>query len=128
MVDIFIKVSPRKLTRRKGIMQINKGIFSMSEYIIMLFTGQEVFNGEKLCWRSRVQRKASGLRWYSRPRAQFFSYGLIYICKPVNYLFIFSTGFSFFCCAADGGEQGLDSVGCVVLWVVMVNSPICLLN
>ena len=61
----------------------------------MLFTGKEVFNGEKLCWRSRVQRKASGLRWYSGPRAQFFSYGLIYICKPVNYLFIFSTGFSF---------------------------------
>lgn len=94
----------------------------------MLFTGKEVFNGEKLCWRSRVQRKASGLRWYPRPRAQFFSYGLIYICKPVNDLFIFSTGFSFFCCATDGGEQGLDSVGCVVLWVVMVNSPICLLN
>ena len=32
MVDIFIKVSPRKLTRGKRIMQINKEIFSMSEY------------------------------------------------------------------------------------------------
>ena len=116
MVDIFIKVSPNKLTRGKGIMQINKEIFSMSEYIIMLFTGQEVFNGEKLCWRSRVQHKASGLRWYSRPRAQFFSYGLIYICKPVNYLFIFSTGFSFFCCAADGGEQAKDWTQLAVLY------------
>lgn len=36
MVDIFIKVSPRKLTRGKRIRQINKEIFSMSEYICYL--------------------------------------------------------------------------------------------
>ena len=31
MVDIFIKVSPKKLIRGKRIGQINKEIFSMSE-------------------------------------------------------------------------------------------------
>ena len=129
MVDIFIKVSPRKLTRGKRIMQINKEIFSMSEYICYLL-GRRSLMGKNCVGglEYNVRPQASGLRWYSRPRAQFFSYGLIYICKPVNYLFIFSTGLSFFCCAADGGEQGLDSVGCVVLWIVMGNSPICLLN